>query len=196
MMNTPGNLSPRDRVLRAIGRNLYNFQRLERFLKALTGLTTTCGPMSSIGEKIALQSAKRERYTLGQILGDWLNMPRQNEQAVAKTEDLFEPWVTISFGFELGSRYLEENGPELTALAKERNHLVHHQLFGINLDSKKACTELAELLDAQNHRINQQVLQLAPAIEDIRGMAEVARQPGMIDKLTEEMIRLSNANDT
>jgi len=184
------NLSlPRDRAFRAIGRNVANFQRLETALKTLLSFERTVGRLSQIQSQIDARVEKRKKATLGGALGEWLALAKPKAPAKAETPDLFEPWVEISFGMEIDREYFDENAVELESLAKERNRLIHEQLMFVNFDSEEGCTELVKVLDAQNERINHQVALLAPALRDLRELAEWAGAPGRIEQITEEFIR-------
>jgi hypothetical protein len=180
---------PRDLAFRAIGRNVANFQRLETALKTLISFERTVGRLSHIQAQIDARVEKRKKTTLGAALGEWLALAKPQAPAKVETPDLFEPWVEISFGMEIDRGYFDENAVELESLAKERNRLIHEQLMSVNFDSEESCAELVKVLDVQNERINHQVALLAPALRDLRELAEWAGAPGRIDQLTEEFIR-------
>ena len=182
-------LSPRDRAFRAIGRNVTNFQRLESALKILLSLEATSGPLSQISVRMAARAEKRKRVTLGEALGEWLELGKPKNSSPPITPDLFEPWVDITFGLKIGSEYFLTNANELESLATARNHLVHHQLMMINFESAADCDELVGILDIQNERINMQVAHLAPAVCEIVEFGKWVEQPGVVDQLTEEFIR-------
>ena len=188
-------LLPRDRALRAVGRNLVNFQRLEALLKVLIGFEGARGPASAVLERMKMRNAKRLKLTLGNALQEWLRVVGSNDSQSPTTPDLFEPWVEMSVGLPLEERYFEMNALELEALARERNNLVHQDLVNIDFDSNEACESLASMLDVQNARINHQVSHLAPAIETIREMGKWARQPGLVDQLTNDFIRAVREDD-
>jgi hypothetical protein len=68
-METPVQpLSIRDVALRAIGRNVVNFQKLEKCLKALIRVDNLSGPMSTIEGALAKRASKASGYTLGKAL--------------------------------------------------------------------------------------------------------------------------------
>ena len=190
------NQSARDLAFRAVGRNLVNFQKLEHCLKALTRLGVLAGPMSTVEDKIEKRNSKIAKFTLGKAVSEWLRIADTNNSESGATEDLFEPWVSISFGLEMSSEYLNNHGQILERLATERNELVHHRLANFDFESNDECRELLIGLDSQNTRILEQLTLLAPAIKDLIDLNEWTRQPGLVDRLTEEFIRQTKENDT
>ena len=155
----------RDAALRAIGRNLVNFQKLEHCLKALVRTESLAGPMSTFNGKVATRVSKTSQYTLGKAAQEWLRISMPEQTARPQTQDLFEPWVSVSLElpFDLGG--LASHSKALEALASERNDLVHLKFAHFNFESDAECKDLVAVLDRQNQRILEQLAFLSHAIK-------------------------------
>ena len=188
-------LSMRDVALRAIGRNLVNFQKLEKCLKALVRLDNFAGPISTIEDALAKRVSKASGYTLGKALQEWLRVAALDAPRSA-TQDLFEPWISLSVLPSIDRERLAEHAEALNALAKERNNLVHQDLASFDFDSDKGCHALVESLDNQNARILEQLNFLAPAIRDLVELTKWAMRPEIRDELFNEFLRQRNHDET
>lgn len=188
-------LSVRDVAFRAIGRNMVNFQKLETCLKALVRLEYLAAPMSTIEDALVKRKSKASGYTLGKALQEWLRVAALDAPRSA-TQDLFEPWISMSFLPSIDRERLAEHGEALNALAKERNNLVHQDLANFDFDSDEGCQTLIERLDKQNSRILEQLNFLAPAIRDLVALKEWTMRPEIQDELFNEFLRQRNHDET
>ena len=96
----------RDAALRAIGRNLVNFQKLEHCLKALVRTEPFAGPMSTMNGRVATRVSKTSQYTLGKAVQEWLPISTPHQTARPQIQDLFEPWISVSFQLPIDSEGL------------------------------------------------------------------------------------------
>ena len=188
-------LSVRDVAFRAIGRNMVNFQKLEKCLKALVRLEYLAAPMSTIKDALVKRKSKASGYTLGKALQEWLRVAALDAPRSA-TQDLFEPWISLSFLPSIDRERLAEHGEALNALAKERNNLVHQDLANFDFDSAEGCQTLVERLDKQNARILEQLNFLAPAIRDLVALKEWTMRPEFQDELFNEFLRQRSHDET
>lgn len=183
----------RDAALRAIGRAVVNFQKLECCLKVLSRLQDCSGPMSQIEGKAKRRIEKTAKFTMGSAVADWLRIARKDDVQVPSTRDLFEPWVSVSYGPLLGPEQIDAHGEALNALAIERNNLIHHDLANFDFASDEACRELLARLDKQNVRILEQLAILAPAINNLIELGKLAERPQIVDELQAEFLKLNAA---
>ena len=188
--------SIRDITLRSIGRNVVNFQKLEQCLKALVRLDDLSGPMSTVEGAVAKRISKASGYTLGKAVQEWLRVAALDETPRSTAQDLFEPWISISFGPLIDPERLAEHGETLNALASERNNLMHQDLANFNFDSNEGCQNLIATLDNQNARILEQLTFLAPAIKDLVELNKWTMRPETQDELFNEFTRQRNSNET
>src|SRR6266545_504068 len=133
-------------VLRAVGRNVVNFQRLEKILKELTLRAPISAPIKSIEALMATRLSRTERITLGAAVKAWIGMtsnPYHEQEEPIQTD---ETVVTFWFDSSIAKRNLEERAAELNALALERNTLIHQDLAQVDFTSEFVCRALIERL--------------------------------------------------
>jgi len=121
--------------------------------------------MSTFNGKVATRVSKTSQYTLGKAAQEWLRISMPEQTARPQTQDLFEPWVSVSLElpFDLGG--LASHSKALEALASERNDLVHLKFAHFNFESDAECKDLVAVLDRQNQRILEQLAFLSHAIK-------------------------------
>lgn len=173
----------RDAALRAIGRNLVNFQKLEHCLKALVRTESLAGPMSTLNVKVATRVSKTSQYTLGKAVQEWLRISTPHQTASPQTPDLFEPWISVSLELPIDSDGLASHSKALEILASERNHLVHLKLAQFNFESEVECKDLVAVLDGQNERILEQLAFLSPAVKLLLELKRFAASPQPLEEL-------------
>jgi hypothetical protein len=166
--------SIRDIALRAVGRNLTNFQKLEHCIKALIRVDRVAGPMSALNGRVAKRISKASEYTLGKAVQEWLRISTSDQTSRPQTQDLFEPWISLSIELPIDSEGLVAHSEALNSLASERNDLVHQNLANFDFESEAECKKLVAALDSQNQRILGQLAFLAPAIKALAELNEWA----------------------
>lgn len=178
-----GHPGTRDAALRAIGRNLVNFQKLEHCLKALVRTECLAGPLSTLNGKVAARVSKTSQYTLGKAVQEWLRISTPHQTASPQTQDLFEPWMSVSLELPIDSEGLASHSEALEALASERNDLVHLKLAHVNFESEADCKHLVAVLDRQNERILEQLAFLSPAVKLLLELKRFAANPQSLEEL-------------
>jgi hypothetical protein len=178
-----GHPSIHDAALRAIGRNLVHFQKLEHCLKALVRTEFLAGPMSTLNDKVATRVSKTSQYTLGKAVQEWLRISTPRQTASPQTQDLFEPWISVSLELPFDSEELDSHSKALEALASERNDLVHLNLAHFNFESEAECSDLVAVLDRQNQRILEQLAFLFPAVKLLLELKRFAVTPQSLEEL-------------
>lgn len=173
----------RDAALRAIGRNLVNFQKLEHCLKALVRTESLAGPMSTLNDKVATRVSKTSQYTLGRTVQEWLRISTPHRTANPQTQDLFEPWISVSLELPIDSEALGSHSEALESLAIERNELVHLKLAQFDFESEAECKDLVADLDRQNQRILEQLAFLSPAIAALLELKRFATNPQSLEEM-------------
>ena len=173
----------RDAALRAIGRNIVNFQKLEHCLKALVRTESTGGPMSTFNGKVAARVSKTSQYTLGKAVQEWLRVSTPHQTARPQTQDLFEPWMSVSLELPIDSEGLASHSRALEALASERNDLVHLKLAHFNFELEAECQDLLADLDRQNQRLLEQLAFLAPAVKALLELKRFAASPQLLEEM-------------
>lgn len=158
-----------DEVLRKIGRNVVDLQRLEMTLKAIVGGNHIAGSLSEIKSVRQRKMQAARKLTLGQVASEFL---ASTFNAIAKEppREASEPWIAVGFSQEIGESELTIRKAELSKVVDERNQLIHGILYDFDLDSKESCRALIIALDEQHARFKPQ---LEEAVDILRHMGEM-----------------------
>jgi hypothetical protein len=147
----------KDAALRAVGRTVVNFQRLEYNLKVAARL----GHLNGTAQKIQHDQAKRNEraasLTLGQAIQAWLKYCGDTPAYVSSTADLFDVSFQTTFSLELDAALHERHAMALKNLLEIRNVLIHSRLAKFDWESPQKCRELAEELHTVNSAISEQL---------------------------------------
>ena len=169
----------RDTALRAVGRNVVNFQRLEGCVKSLARLQSIEGTLPKIRERFEARSQRLSRSTLGSAILGWLNVLDHTETTIDPPEDFFDVFARFAFSIELSDEEKDQHSNALSALLAERNQLIHEGLLSIDWGSPSQCRKLAADLDAQNERIVKELDFLIPIL---RALSEAANKLDQVIK--------------
>jgi len=155
--------TPKDVALRAVGRTVVNFQRLEHCLKGLARLGPVEGALSKVQRDIERRAVEASSFTLGRAIQAWIGIIASDGPSHERTDDLFEPTVRGTFRLEGDVEALNAHGEALKGLLEIRNRLIHGDLVQFDWDSREACEALVERLNGVNEAI-------APQIEFLAGI--------------------------
>jgi hypothetical protein len=152
-----GIATPKDLALRAIGRTVVNFQRLEHNLKVLARLGPVEGALSKVQRDIDKRAAEVSSFTLGQAIGAWLAVINNDTPPTDRTPDLLEPTLQVTVSLETDAETLKTHAVALKALLEIRNNLVHGRFAQLDWDSSEACEALVKELNRVNEAIAPQM---------------------------------------
>ena len=172
-------------ALCAVGRNVVNFQRLERILKQLAMWGPLCATPSTLQRVVETRRAEFERLTLGEAVKKWIES-EYHHPAKPKQGPQPDDQVRISFGFELSMppKYLDQLSGELESLVQERNSLIHLDLAQMNFEDEAECIALSTQLNVQNERIIRATEFLEPILTQMQELARlIASDEGLIQEL-------------
>lgn len=166
----------RDEVLRKIGRNVVNFQKMEAMLKALNAQQSISGSLrelQTLATRTKKAVAKRPMGFLAEafVKHAFSVAPEASGGAVKE-----EAEVSFSFRIESNEAIAKERRKALRAVVAERNKLVHQWLAELDPGSRDSCLRLSAELDAQHARV-------MPQFEALRGVFSAFK------KLRAEMAR-------
>lgn len=147
----------KDAALRAIGRTVVNFQRLEHNLKLAARLGPVQGALPKILRDLERRNERAENLTLGQAIQAWLKYCDGSEIQDAWTPDLFDISVRMTFTLESDADSRNAHAEALRALLETRNELVHARLAHFPWDSPDACDALVRELAEVNTAISEQL---------------------------------------
>ncbi|TAK64906.1 hypothetical protein [Methylobacter sp.] len=144
----------RDEVLRKIGRNLLNFQKIELMLKHLITNGRMSGPMSEFKENQERRAAVVHKQTMGNLVGQFIeNTFSEHDNSSQSTAELKEPYFSFSFTVDADADFYESKRQALKSLVDDRNDLIHHLLPRFNPESIDSCLEIEQYLDQQRERL-------------------------------------------
>jgi hypothetical protein len=160
-----------DVAFRKIGRNLVNFQQLERLLKLIIVRSDVQGCASELAKILRDKDKNIDCKTLGLLVRDFFQSVYSNRLSYdGSLNDVDDVWVSICVTVKSNS--IEHQERQLRELVKERNLLVHGLLAHFDLDSVENCEKLIHLLDDQVDRLEPQYQSLM----DIIGSMKVVQQ--------------------
>ena len=156
----------RNEVLRKIGRNMLNFQKLEGMLKFLIAN----GTISGYGSELKANQAKRikviKKQTMGQLIGQFLeNTYSGNDKNIEVPTNLKAPHFSFKFNIECEESYYVNKKQALASLVEQRNDLIHHLLPRFNSNSFESCKETEQYLERQHEM-------LIPEINELQGIGD------------------------
>jgi hypothetical protein len=167
--------SPKDAALRAVGRTVVNFQRLEHNLKLAAQLGRIQGTLERLQTNAGKRRERAQSLTLGQAIQAWLSYLGGDSTPAAWTPDLFDISVQVTFSLEADGAGPDAHAETLRSLLETRNALVHGRLATFPWASEDACAQLVVELDTVNASLAEQIEYVAALVGEIqRAHREVA----------------------
>ena len=191
MTNDIASSDIRDQVLRKIGRNVVNFQKMESMLKILNtqqGLTGSINEIEGILEKRTKSTSKQ---SMGQLAGSFVQSAYSNiQQEPPEQKDPQDFSVSFSFRINMEASLVAERKKALRAVVAERNKLIHRWLASFDPNSLDSCEQLRVALDEQHARIMPEFEALKSIVLAVRTMmSQTAQQltPELLERLAIEL---------
>lgn len=149
-----GRVEERDMVFQKIGRNVVNFQRMEKALKVLIVRSDIQGHASELAEIYRQRQESIDRRSMGLLVDDLMNSVYGTDTpTVGSPEELKEIWLSFSFRVETNEQRIVSRRKALSLVVKERNALIHQMLSAFDPNSSESCQSLISALDEQNARL-------------------------------------------
>lgn len=146
----------KDAALRAVGRTVVSFQRLEHNLKLAARPGPIEGTLAKIQHDVERRAQRAQRLTLGQAIQAWLTATSGESPTTVYTPDLFD--ATLRMTISLGDADTQQaHAVALESLLAARNNLIHGGLVQFPWDSPDECERLVRELDELNERIRVQL---------------------------------------
>jgi len=159
----------RDDVLRKIGRNVVNLQKMEMMLKALVVSGGLHGnPSELLARKKELNKAVA-KLPMGVLVDKLFDSIYSNDPPEKASVDLNEPWMSVAFRIETDEKSEKEFKKALSMVVAERNQLIHQQLSTFDANSIESCLEQSAALDAQIARIKSEYEVLESLVQALNG---------------------------
>jgi len=159
----------RNEVLRKIGRNVVNFQKMEAMLKFLNTQQAMSGAFSDISKLVARAKKATSKQPMGQLADAFIRSAYSAKQDVVRPDDPTAVSVTFSLRIEADPALAAERKRALRSVVKERNKLVHKWLASFDPNSLESCEALGADLDEQHKRI-------WPEFETLKAIVLVVRE--------------------
>ena len=159
-----------DIALRAVGRTIVNFQRLEHNLRLVARIGPYEGTPSKVQRDIEKRAERSSSFTLGQAVRAWLTAVESDIPRGSYTPDLFEPSMRMTLSLGEGPEGNRAHQETLLALLKVRNDLIHGGLVTFDWDSRDECERLVARLNDVNDKIRSQIDFLAAFINGMQGI--------------------------
>ena len=143
-----------DEVLRKIGRNVLNLQKMEGMLKLLNTHASIAGNIEDIESIRQQQSESVSRHTMGRLVQAFVQSVYSNQAAAdVESDNGGKPSVSFSFTIEGEENLAAEREKALLSIVDERNRLIHTDLLQFRPNSLDSCKEMSARLDAQHEKI-------------------------------------------
>jgi hypothetical protein len=144
----------RNEVLRKIGRNVLNLQKMEGMLKLLNGHTHISGPVEDLESIRQKQKESVSRHTMGRLVQAFVQSVYSNKaDGIIESDNDGRPSMSFYFTIEGDSNLAAEREKALLSIVEERNQLIHKDLLEFRPNSLESCIEMSKQLDAQHERI-------------------------------------------
>jgi hypothetical protein len=162
--------TPKDAALRAVGRAVVNFQRLEHNLKLAARFGPLEGVAAKIQKDIERRSEKAQSFTLGQAVQAWLSAINSDPNPSNRTPDLFDPTIRMTLSLDSLSDHVNSQPETLRWLLEVRNNLIHGGLVRFDWNSPTECVRLIEELNAVNAEISVQIEFLSEVLLSLKDL--------------------------
>lgn len=165
----------RKEALQKIGRNVLNFQRIEKALKSLIVANNIQGSASDLAEIIRQRSERVDKRSMGLLVDEFLSTVYANdlpgEEAPSNNPRSSEIWMSYSFRVQRDEQYVRELREAWVRVVDERNALIHQTLGSFDPNSDESCRDLISKLDEQNERLRpyyHSVMQMLDSVRSLR----------------------------
>ena len=160
-----------DEVLKRIGRNMLNFQRMEAMLKLLISRSRLEGTTEELRANHDKAVDDVSRQTMGNLVKRFVSSVYGGSEETASSEvENDQVWFSFSFKIEASPEEIERRRAMLNTIVEERNVLVHQMLGQFDQTSVESCQRLGALFDAQAEKVR-------PEYEALRSLL-VAQKEG------------------
>ena len=193
MIEEPTLLAAQNLVFEKIGRNVVNFQKLERLLKYILKVVslTEPKPLSQFEAHIQTRAAWLRTRPMGELVKH-ATEAFQTSPGEPPVE-IREPWVSISMTFEGENWGVPQWSEYMSRVVDERNRLVHHILESFDIGTVDGCRTLCVELDAQRERTLPAFNQLLSMVSGFNMLGQAIAQQG--DVIVEESMKQKSPHD-
>jgi hypothetical protein len=152
-----------DEVLRKIGRNVVNFQKMEGMLKVLVAGADFSGPIDEIKSIVEKKNKSTNKKPMGQLSNEFIKAIYSESDLEESPQESNKTRISFSFRVENGEKLIPELRKTHRFIVSERNRLIHKMLINFDASSTESCEQLISDLDVQAER-------LRPEYDNLRGL--------------------------
>lgn len=148
----------RDEMLRKVGRNLLNFQKVEGLLKLLVPTISVEAEPAKWDATLNRQVKQARKLSLGKLARKFADMPDVSEdESGDEAEEVpggqANGWVTVGHRISMSAEDAEALRVDLDWMVKQRNALVHHFLARCQPESGERLEQACAWLDEQREKL-------------------------------------------
>lgn len=166
----------RNQALQKIGRNVLNFQRIEKALKSLIVASNIRGHDSDLADIHRKRSADVDKRSMGSLVKEFLATVYANElpgeDPSPNEYRSNETWISFSLRIERDEEYIRALRDALFRVVHERNELIHQTLGAFDPNSDESCRDLISKLDEQNERLRPYYEWVMQMVERVRSLQQ------------------------
>jgi hypothetical protein len=159
----------RDRVLRKLGRNVVNFQKMEAMLKFINTQQAMSGSLKDIAKVLATAKKTTSNQPMGRLAEVFVRSVYSGAQGAADRSDQKDISVSFFLRMDVDPALAAERKKALRAVVAERNKLIHEWAASFDPNSLETCSTLEVALDEQHARI-------WPEFETLRAIVLAVRE--------------------
>jgi hypothetical protein len=183
----------RNEVLRKVGRNVVNFQKVEACLRFLIVVSDSQGTSDTLLAHQKKRTKKIRKLSLGMLSTVFFDDIYGAEPERTEPVDVTKLSISTTFRVEADQATIKRQKRTLSALVAERNRLIHKDLASFDHNSRVSCSTLIETMDVQNGRILQQLDELRHLVEAYKG--QIAALKSWMDAGGIELLLHKGSND-
>jgi hypothetical protein len=142
----------RDQVLRKIGRNVVNFQKMEAMLTFLNTQQAMNGSLKDIAKILAKAQKVAAKQPMGRLAEAFVRSAYSNTHGASEQGTQNEISVSFSLRIDLDPALVAERKKALRAVVAERNKLIHKWVASFDPNSLESCKIFGVALDEQHAR--------------------------------------------
>lgn len=155
----------KNEVLRKIGRNLLNYQKIEHMLKFIITNGNIVLRGKNAKEKQEQLSEAIQKQTMGMLIDPYVkNTYSETGEIQISTENPEESFFTFAFKVESDDGIYDAEKQELATIVADRNELVHHLLLRLDLNTIEGCKKADNDLQLKHDA-------LLPKFESLKSLA-------------------------
>lgn len=170
----------RNQVIHRLGRNIYNFGLVERWLKYIVTVSdvavigSTSGPM--LDSKTKKKAEKVQRMMLGQLINEVFQLWAPGQNIPSVTQDLFDLRLKTSMKIEMRLEDYQALKTSYETMIEDRNFLIHQFNEEFTLSTVENCHKAITYLNDMREKHLPVILNLQEIVKTYLELAKDIKQ--------------------